>query len=173
FLYGDPPLSLASAEYVCSHGITPGVALLKALPGRTPPPTGDLIITDTQNGTIRIPDCRLSNLQSEGPAGPWNVYIEDRRWRWRFGYISLVCNQYDDSNRTLLPGSIMSAQEIAVLCLTAMNEVGYTISGLPPGLTTAQRTQLVPFLPVGLRFPPDSTGGNPQISWSSRNPAEA
>jgi hypothetical protein len=175
FSYAGIPFAIDSAEYINSQGITPGVARISVLPGPTPPATGNVVITDTTNGITTVPDCLLDNLQSQiaNNSQTWHLFLHDRRWRWRFGYIDLCANQYDDSNRTLLPGSIMSAQEIAILCLTAMNETGYTIDGIPPGLTTAQRLNVVPFLPVGLRYPPDSTGGNPPINWVARNPAEA
>jgi hypothetical protein len=158
--------------YVNSHGISPGVALLRCIKGTEPPAmNGDLLITDSVNGEIKVPDCRLDTLQTTGPgATTWMVYLQDRRWRWQFGFIDLCVNQLDD-NKKLIPGSIMSAEEIAILCLTKMGEVGYSID-LPPGLTTAQRLQPLQFLPTGVNYPP-RIGGNPGINWVARNPAQA
>jgi hypothetical protein len=164
-------LSVVSARYTNSQGITPGCAVLVTNPQTAVPRlSGDLIITDLI-GSVPIPDCRVRMLRSQGDASSgfdYTLEIEDRRWRWReLGTISGVYNAADPDGTysrpppdtpdprlarptKLIPWTIKPAFALLKLCLDAMGEVGYSIV-MPPF--------------VGNPFPP--------VTWDHTNPAQA
>ncbi|MBN9520595.1 hypothetical protein J0H58_19090, partial [bacterium] len=134
-----------SFAYTCSHGASPGTAVLVTLPrsNAEPPPAafGDLVWGDGRRA-VRLRDCKLDGLapRVDSSGYSWVLTIFDRRWRWRtpdasFGRISGSYNERD-AQKKLVPSTIRSPEELAKLCLKAMGETRYEIA-LPKGLTRA------------------------------------
>src|SRR5262245_6759608 len=100
------PLVLAplSATYTCSHGVSPGVAVLRCAPQPiNPAPYGVLTITDGI-GTVNLIGCRLQSLKIDqsGQGTIWCLELLDRRWRWRDrGAISGWYNQLDPHGKLI------------------------------------------------------------------------
>lgn len=159
-------LSLQDATYTTSHGRSPGVAILRINPQPFPPdPEGDLLFSDG-NETVPIPDCKLLSIKVERDDKGffWTLEILDRRWRWNnLGYINGCYNQMDPFGK-LIPWTIRSPTELAVLCLTAMGETDYEIN-LPPGLNYPG-----PFFGQPI---PNISGVNPPVNWDGVPPAQA
>jgi hypothetical protein len=164
-----------SCTMTLSHGITPATAVLRALPGPLAPAAeGTLVISDN-NETVTLNGCRVSYFEHEQDEHGtiWQISILDRRWRWaEMGAINGFYNQLDNNGK-LIPWTIRSPTELAVLCLEAMGEGGYTVN-LPPGLPSSIGNALPSpdgFLPTGYNYPP--TGTNPPINWNAIPPAQA
>ncbi len=162
--------SITGCTYTNSHGITPGTAVLKFLPQPVyPSGRGNLIITDGYSSIV-LPDCKVDEVKGDtgGSGTDLALLIADRRWRWRdTGAISGEYNQLDPLGK-LIPWTIRSPRELAVLCLEALGERRYSID-MPPGLTRAVGQGLNAFVGVGINFPP--TGTNPCIKWDGEPPA--
>ena len=161
-----------SCTYCASHGTSPGTAILTMNPQLAlPAQYGDLVFTDTVNGTITIPGCRVDRLDVEiGSEGQqWVLTIVDRRWKWSLGHIEGSYNQIDPHGK-LIAWTIRSPFELATLCLQAMGETAYTIN-LPVGLPASVGQNLRGFIPQGINFPP--TGTNPPVNWYGIPPATA
>lgn len=165
-------LSVQSCTYTVSHGISPGVAILVTNPQPNPPAAfGDLVFSDG-NETVVIPGCRVDDLtiETNEQGTTWTLTIVDRRWRWRdLGGISGTYNQFDPNGK-LIPWTIRSPTELAILCLQSLGETNYVIN-LPPGLPASAGLGVGVFLPTGIVYPP--TGTNPPINWVGAPPAQA
>lgn len=156
--------------YTLSHGISPGVANIRIHPQDGPPANSGTLVIGDGVGAITLPDCKLDQLTVEtDDAGRfWSITILDRRWKWRdLGNIEGDYNQQDKLGK-LIPWTIRSPRELAILCLEAMGETGYVID-LPPGLTEADGIM------HGQRNPPHigvipTTGTNPNIVWQPGTP---
>lgn len=137
-----------SASYTLSHGIAPGVAMIDCS-GQTSLPTliGDLVMS-CGSGTITVPGCKVNSVayRLNKSGSRLSVSLLDRRWKWAWGEI-------DGSYNTTLPGGILrpdnerTPQQLAELCLQAMGETGYDVSGLP-------------------------SEPRPDVEWSGANPAQ-
>lgn len=169
-LHGDVSwpgaIAVESATFTCSHGISPGTAILNIQPQPDfPDEQGDLQITDG-NETVVIPGCKIDGYQvSQDESGQVvSLTIVDRRWRWReLGGINGAYNLLDPQGK-LIPWSVRSPLELATLCLEAMGETGYTID-MPPGHAYPGPYFTQPFFDVG--------GVNPPINWVAVPPAQA
>lgn len=165
-------LQVVSCTYTASHGITPGVAILRMLPQPVFPALfGTLLITDG-NETVPLPDCKLDALKLEyGSDGIiWSLEITDRRWKWKdLGQISGCYNQLDPRGK-LIPWMIRSPLELTILCLRALDERKYRID-VPAGVDSASGSNIKNFLSGGQNFPP--TGVNPPVDWQAEPPAQA
>lgn len=138
--------------YTCEHGVEPGIAVLSMLPQDTSPGLyGDLIFSDGVLA-ISLRACKVDysafHLTTSKTGGTlWHLKIMDRRWAWIFGSISGVYNQYN-ANGILLEFTKKEVGSLAELCLIAMGETNYVITGLPSGVY-------------------------PSIDWDHENPAQA
>jgi hypothetical protein len=171
-------IGVASCTYTASHGITPGVALLETLPQATAPAeTGNLVISDGYE-TITIPDAKVNQLkvhETTTPSGDkafvWTLEIVDRRWKWReLGEINGCYNQPDPHGK-LIPWTIQSPEELALLCLDAMGEPFSKID-LPTGFTSDVGKEAEKLNPpwIGVQ---NTTGTNPPVNWEAEPPAHA
>jgi hypothetical protein len=160
-----------SCSGTVGHGTTPGVFVLTCFPQTSAPDAaGDLTIGD---GTRRVVfrNCKVESVTGRAGADgqTFVLRILDRRWRWATGAISGRYNQLDRRGK-LVPWTIRSPVELAVLCLEAMGERGYQID-LPPGLPAAAGANLDRYLRAGESFP--QTLANPPVTWDKTPPAEA
>jgi hypothetical protein len=159
-------IAVESCTYTCSHGITPGVAILRIQPQLVFPDTfGDLVISDG-NKTVVIPGCKLDALKVEQDESGtvWSLEIVDRRWKWRtLGFINGAYNQLD-IHAKLYPWTIRSPTELAEACLAEMGETGFAVV-LPPGLNYPGPLVEQPIV--------NSSGVNPPINWEAVPPAQA
>ncbi|HEV8004031.1 MAG TPA: hypothetical protein VGP63_29465 [Planctomycetaceae bacterium] len=162
--------TFTKAEYVLSQGISPGkctIELPQELVGALEP-TGDLTI-EYATQTIRLPNCLVDSAHIDQSEKGYiaRVTILDRRWLWKFGYISghynlrmpggqnadegfnsSARNQDNGGSTNIRPGTEQAPQDLATLCLQAMNEQNYDVSALP-------------------------NDPRPEVDWSYTNPAEA
>ncbi len=119
--------SFRSLRYTCSLGITPGVVTVLCHPASTPAGTGDLTfgVTDgTTTRTITLRDCLLDRPQgtSDATARVLVLTLLDRRWKWMDRYpINGFYNQRD-SHEKLVPWTVRSPYQLAIICLKAMGE---------------------------------------------------
>jgi hypothetical protein len=166
-------ISIDSCTYTLSHGISPGTAILKMLPQDSfPAEVGTLTIGDGIE-SVSLPDCKVDSMivEHDGNGFIWSLAILDRRWKWKdLGAISGAYNQLDPHSK-LIPWTIRSPRELALLCLQAMGETRFEID-LPPGLDRAigvMHGQLNP-PHIGVR---PVTGTNPPVNWEAIPPAQA
>lgn len=132
-------VSLESARYTVSHGISPGVAQLVIHPQADPfAEFGDLIFTDGVNGIITVPNCKIDRVDADIGDGGRHITLSilDRRWQWRdLGAISGTYNQKDRWGK-YLPWTVRTPSQLCALCLEAMGEKNYVIQvpdlTLPP-----------------------------------------
>jgi hypothetical protein len=163
--------TFTKAEYVLSQGISPGKCTIE-LPQElvdSLEATGDLTITYADQ-SITLPNCLLDSAHIDQSEKGYiaRVTILDRRWQWKFGYISGHYNlrmpgganadegfnssagsNQDDSDRNKIRlGTEQAPRDLATLCLQAMGEQNYDVSALP-------------------------NDPRPEVDWSWTNPAEA
>jgi hypothetical protein len=173
-----------SCVYTCSHGITPGRAVLVSSPQPEVVgpgadkiiPYGTLVFSDGIRG-VKINRCRLDRLTADqGPRGTtYTLEILDRRWMFKppgdngRGRIDGAYNEKDTRGK-LVPWSIRSPYELAELCLRAMGETNYSIK-LPEGLPRRVGQDLNRYLRLGENFP--QSLANPEMVWDVVPPGEA
>lgn len=166
-------LSVISCTYTNSHGIYPGYAELTINEQDSDfAEVGNLIITDGV-GEVVIPDCKVdrASVNNDLSGRTWTLSIFDRRWKWQnLGQVSGCYNQLDDHGK-LIPWTIRSPYELAVLCLEAMGEKNYIID-LPYGLTKLDGVMHGQLNPPHIGVVP-TTGTNPPINWVQEPPAQA
>lgn len=172
FVYGQAVwpgvVSFEGATYTLSHGISPGMCVLRCAPQDTEPALfGDLLLTDGEEEVL-LPDCRLQTLKVERDSNGfyWMLEILDRRWRWRdFGILNGMYNQYAPLGQLrLLPWTVRSPRELAELCLQEMGEENYEIN-LPPGIDNPGMFCDQAILNV--------SGVNPPVDWRGIPPMQA
>jgi hypothetical protein len=164
-------------EYTCLHGTSPGVFRITTSPqDAAPQEFGTLQWTDGIT-LLRLTGARLFKLDGtyiSGQGTSWELFGHDERWMWRnkfssFGNVSGHFNQRDDRGE-LVPYTVMSPEELAILCLQKMGVVNYRLR-LPPGLSSSQVGSLQRRLFLGERFPPTNT--NPEFIFDHTPAAEA
>lgn len=154
-----------SAEYTASQGIAPGICTIEMpqeLVGGLAQ-QGDLTFR-YGDSSVTLYSCvaDFANVDRGGGGFIARVQILDRRWAWRFGYVSGHYNLpapgpntaggIDPGDGTtpvsIRPDTNTDPQTLASLCLTAMGETLYDVSALP-------------------------NTSRPEVHWSFDNPAEA
>lgn len=156
--------NLVSGSFTLVHGITPSVCQVEM------DPQADFIEMDgtltfyypalSETIIAQFPDCRVDyqTIQLIDQGFLWRLHIMDRRWKWRYNGNSLS-GSYNVRNpdiaaaggivgNSLDPDFKKTPQELAKLCLDAMNEVGYDTSQMP-------------------------NDSYPEVNWSFENPAQA
>lgn len=126
-------------------GKTPGRFTIDVRDDATPAAVGTLAFSDGYNGTISLAQCALVSSRWSG-RGQRRLTLEDRRWRWRTGYIDGHYNKrrpkaVDKLEREKTP------RELAGLLFTALNELVRDVSLLP-------------------------NDARPEVQWIQANPAD-
>ena len=160
------------AEYVLSHGITPGICTIEMpqeLVGSLE--SGGTLTLYYADAYVQLQNCvlDLGNIHMGIDGNMAIVQILDRRWAWRpqsggnyiSGHYNLPAPQppvgEDSATAAPLqnpaPGTIMSGteqapQDLATLCLQAIGESNFDVSQLP-------------------------NDARPEVHWSYANPAHA
>lgn len=170
-----------ACTYTCSHGITPGRAILVSCPqpddSDRPAVYGDLVFSDGVHPACVLKGCKVDRLSSDtGPSGTtWTLEILDRRWVYKppgdngLGRISGRYN-FKDTRGKLVPWSIRSPAELAELCFRAMGERNFRVR-LPPGIQRQAGRNLDRYLKLGENFP--QSLANPEAVWDVIPPGEA
>lgn len=161
-------------QYTFSQGVSNGTATLICHRDEVFAEVGDLIITDDV-AAVRIPDCKVDRARIEYHEEHGYVLmleILDWRWKWKdLGAISGAYNQLDPHGK-LIPWTIRSPEELAVLCLRAMGVKKFEID-MPAGLDSAVGEEHIADLnPPWIGVIP-TTGTNPAINWVAEPPALA
>lgn len=164
-----------SFQYAVSHGISPSVALIVTNPQPKPPAGfGNLYWSDGRHG-MALSNCKLSRLKpSIGPGGfTYTLEILDRRWQWANGTFPNGGGKYNqlDDHGKLIPMTVRSPRELALLCLKAMGERQFRIEGLPTGLSSRDGRRITRYLNTGENYP--LTAANPPTDWTGIPPAVA
>lgn len=115
-----------------SHGITPSVATLTAVPQVDAiPPIGTLKIS-YGGETISFPSARVVSyrpgLGLDGQSV--QIAIQDRRWRWKYGRIDGRYN-IRRPDGTIEPDTEKTPRELLALLFDAEKEQGYDLSRVP------------------------------------------
>lgn len=136
-------------SFTLSHGITPSVANITIAPQKDFPAIGGTLEFLFASKKLEFQDCRIDTVSYERNSQGliWRLSIFDRRWKWAFGHISGFYNT-PQADGKVDKKTEKTPQELAELCLKAMGETKYSVSGLPN--TT-----------------------RPQIVWDYDNPSQA
>ena len=160
---------IRSLIYTTGHGITPGHLEITINAQDDPPAMfGDLSFGDgVRNITLR--NCMVVDIRDDySTSGHYqHLTIQDRRWAWRYGSIPGQYNQLDDRGK-LIPWTIRSPTELALLCLREMGESNFQIK-LPTGLSSNDIPQINRLLITGENFP--QSLANPETIWDGVAPA--
>ena len=163
-----PPI--ISLTYVCSHGISPSPVYIRSQVGDVAPPGfGTLVITDGFR-SLALADCKLDYFAATRQGGQgveWEIRLLDERWKWQYTVIHGWYNQLDPNGK-LIPSTVRSPTELAVLCLQAMGVGRYTVD-MPPGISSRDAAGIPEFLVSGVNFP--RVGINPPCDWFADNAA--
>lgn len=123
---------IRQASLNMTHGITPSVVTFEIAPQQNfASQYGDVtIFSDSQTYTLK--NCKLDKNSFERNASGevWRLAVFDRRWMWAWGSISGTYNLRADDG-TLKTATEKSPQDLAKLCLAAMNESGANVADLP------------------------------------------
>lgn len=165
-------VGVQSCSYTCSHGTTPGRAILTTFPQTAAPlQFGDLTFGDGVR-TVTIPGCKVESVSpTDTPDGQiYTLDILDGRWTWgTFGGLNGHYNQKDEHGK-LVPWTIRSPKELAAIILAALG-IGRGTFHLPDGLRFANAKVIERFLVRGENFPQSFT--NPEVIWNRTPPSEA
>lgn len=130
--------NLLAASISLGHGISPSVASLTIAPQQNfSGETGTLSLAFGET-LLEFPDCRVdySSFQRNSSGDLCRLSVVDRRWQWRYGQISGTYNVWRD-DFSLQNGDDDGAdtertpQQLATLCLEAMNETNFDVSDMP------------------------------------------
>lgn len=124
--------SWQSVSYTLSHGISPGVFTIKAVPKPGKKfERGDVTLT-YDNTEILFRDCKIDSaaLGITASGNLWTIKILDRRWKWEHKPIVGHYNQRDEGGK-IDPDTEKTPQELAKLLLDAMGERRYMVGDLP------------------------------------------
>ncbi len=141
---------IIGAQYTLSHGIQPGVAVVELIPQSTNFALNGVLLFAYGPTRLTFPGCRAdrSSLRISESGQIWSVKILDRRWKWIAG--GEISGHYNLHNAAgeLQTATRKTPQQLATLCLRAMGESGFSVAKMP-------------------------NGTNPEVHWSSTNPAVA
>ncbi len=142
---------IVGGSITVSHGITPSVATVQVAPQKELVDSVGLLKFEYDGKSIEFPDAKLdrATFQYDLSGQVVGCQILDRRWKWRFGEISGHFNPRTPGGQ--LDGRwkerLRTPRELAVICLLAMGERDYDLSGMP-----------------------DNTA--PEVNWQNDNPAQ-
>lgn len=139
-------VSVESATYTLSHGITPGVCSMTIAPqpGDKIAITGPLAFTFGKVALI-FPGFKvdLTSLRYDSLGAVVTLSLVDRRWKWAFGQLSGQFNQREWDG-TILQFHQRTPQQLASLCLDTMGELGYDVSQIPNDNLPAVTWNVIP-----------------------------
>jgi len=162
-------------QYDCVHGITPGMALVVTNPLNSPPAGFGTLTWSDGFMAGALTNCKVKRMTPmfSGGVYVWTMEILDRRWLWANGSFPGGGGHYNqlDQNGKLVPWTIRSPVELAILCFQAMGETSFRIEGLPDGLSTNDAKQMTDYLKTGQNYP--LTAANPPVNWDGIPPAVA
>jgi hypothetical protein len=160
-----------SLTYSCSQGTTAGTVVMATNPQNSAPILDGVLMFGAGSNGIELTDVRVVDVITERSGGGfvWIWQMEDRRWRWRHGFVSGCYNELDHTGK-LVPWTIRSPTELALLCLREMGETRFSID-LPIGLNTRDGKNYARRLKAGENFP--DLGANPPTRWDVTNAAAA
>ena len=132
FFWNNQPAE-GGGNFTLQAGITPSTAVLRLPMSANVAQIGNLTLTDGTT-TTTFSRCRVVrvNIAEGGGDGRWKeITIEDRRWMWSEGFFAV----FGEFNRIDPPRGAQrnqtSAYQLAIRLLAAMQEVGYSIFGMP------------------------------------------
>jgi hypothetical protein len=122
---------ILSASGSIGHGISPGVHTVTIAPQEHfVAETGTLRISFAGQ-ELELADCKIDYASFRWQRGyVWRLSIFDRRWKWSMGIISGSYNLRNDDG-TIKFGTEKTPQELAQLCLEAIDEQGFNVGDLP------------------------------------------
>lgn len=89
-LYQD--LVIRHADMVLTHGVTPSVCHILALPGPVPLLPGTLTFMENAGNVIQFHDCAINRTTLERVKSLTGhrmvMQVQDRRWRWKYQHVS-------------------------------------------------------------------------------------
>jgi hypothetical protein len=140
-----------ACTYTLSHGISPGVARIQFGAQRLDIIAlgGDLVLRQNDGFIVRFPAMRvdLATVRKDRDGLVTELTLFDRRWAWNAGgEISGNWNKRDALG-VPYPQLAQTPQQLATLCLLAMQEIGFDVSALPNNLY-------------------------PEVNWDHANPAQ-
>ena len=115
-----------------SHGITPSVCMISAVPeGVNPAVIGNLTFTYDRT-RFTLYDCLVdsANMSRDSSGNIVSMVILDKRWRWKFGSISGHYNRRKKDGALDL-NTEKTPQELARLLFEEMKEFRYDVSAMP------------------------------------------
>lgn len=132
FYWGSEPAE-GGGSFALQAGIAPSSGILRFTLGQASRinQINTLLLTDFESVSAPFRNCRVTRatVGQSGGGGRWyEVQFQDRRWMWGERCFAI----YGEYN--LAVGEKVFArtmQQLAVLCLEAMGEVGYNVSLLP------------------------------------------
>ena len=135
FLFSYPGIQqILHGSFTLGAGTTPSIATLEMAP--QPgfiPVVGPLTLTRNGTPVITFPDCRPTEavLRRGRDGFVWSVSIQDRRWKWAFGYLNGHYNRRIKQGGFIKASTKKTPKELAELCFTAMGETNYDHSLMP------------------------------------------
>jgi len=129
-------LAPVGGRYALTRGINPGIIEIHCCNQRIENfrgATGSVIFQHQSTGFyLELINCRVfhHDLMIGGTNKELTIALEDRRWLWRFPSIS-GCYNRKTADQTIYKNYRKNPQELAKLCLEAMDEKGYDVSALP------------------------------------------
>ncbi len=115
-----------------THGISPSVCTLTMAPQAHPVAEGGTLRFTFGDEVVEFPGCKIDDgsLRWDSQGQKWLLQILDRRWQWAWGEISGYYNVRNDDG-SILDGTEKTPQELATLCLEAVDEQGFNVGALP------------------------------------------
>ena len=125
-----PGLDILSADMTLSHGVSPSVCHVIAVPDVPSIGVGELKFLLDEAVHFSFKDCAPVRSITTGPKLTKGIRIEldilDRRWRWRYREISGRYNQRDSAG-FIIEGTAKTYRELIELTLGALGVTSYLI----------------------------------------------
>ena len=122
-----------SGEITLSHGISPSVGTIEMVPQPNFAGDGGTLSFTFGGVEIDFPDCKVDQASLKFDANGFLIALSifDRRWKWSAG--GTISGNYNvrADDGTIDPIRQQDAPTLCSMCLDAMGEGGYDVSGVP------------------------------------------
>jgi hypothetical protein len=122
-----------SGSITLTHGTSPNTAMITCAPFNPPYRLRGSLMFRCGGQQILMRDCRLVDVQYEIGGGGrqlMNLFVQDPRWKWQFGWIRGVWNLREGDDK-IRQGREKKPRELAKMCFDEMGVTRRDVSRLP------------------------------------------
>lgn len=126
--------AVESASFPLSRGVSPSVCTISILPGTQIDRLPHLMTFGDGVRKVSFSQCRMADVSPQIDGSGYQtltVSIFDRRWKWKFGFVSGTYNVRRGGK--IIESTRKTPRQLAELCFEAVGETRYDVSNMPNG----------------------------------------